>query len=282
MRKPVPLFAVLLLTIGWADAAIETPKNQPVEITSTGQTTYENGLATARDNVAIHIGDTDIYADYAQYNPRTHDILVKGHVRIYRDTSLYLSDSAIYNTETKKIKADNMRSDYDPYFVAGAHVTSISDNAYRVESGSFTTHDAPDPSFHLQAHTVRIYEKDHVVFQNVTFYIGDIPIFWWPYVYQSLDDAFSFSVSPSFLSSWGPSLLTSVTFPIRDKLKGKLRLDYRGRRGPAIGFEAHIDYGKDDNSFAILSGMSQFTRPTIIALQSSLNALVSSRIRRLQ
>jgi hypothetical protein len=54
------------------------------------------------------------------------------------------------------------------------------------------------------------------------------------------------------LSSWGPSLLTSVTFPITDKIKGKLRLDYRGRRGPAIGFEAHVDYGKDDSSWADL------------------------------
>ena len=51
---------------------IKTPDNGPLEITSTGQTTYENGLATARDNVAIHIGNTDIYADYAQYNSSTH------------------------------------------------------------------------------------------------------------------------------------------------------------------------------------------------------------------
>jgi LPS-assembly protein len=250
MPKPVSLLAALLLTAGFTNGAIETPKDQPIEITSTGQTTYESGLATARDNVAIHIGDTDIYADFAQYNSRTHEVLVEGHVRIYRDTNLYVGEHATYNTETKQIRAEVMRSEYDPYFVTGAKITSISDNGYLVENGLFTTHDTPDPSFHLRARTIRVYEKDHVVFQNVTFYIGDVPIFWWPYVYQSLNDAFSFSVSPAFLSSWGPSLLTSVTFPITEKIKGKLRLDYRGRRGPAIGFEGHIDYGKDDNSWA--------------------------------
>ena len=79
MRTLVPLLVTLLLTTGFSSGAIQTPQNQPVEITSTGETNYENGLATARDNVAIHIGDTDIYADFAQYNSRTHEVLVEGH-----------------------------------------------------------------------------------------------------------------------------------------------------------------------------------------------------------
>jgi LPS-assembly protein len=252
MRKPVSLFAALVLAAELAGGAIDTPKNQPVEITSTGQTTYENGLATARDNVAIHIGDTDIYSDFAQYNSQKHEVLVEGHVRIYRDLNFYSGERAIYNIDTKEIQAAEMRSEYDPYFVSGAKISSISENAYLVQNGIFTTHDTPDPSFHLHARTIRVYENDYVVFQNVTFYVGRVPIFWWPYVYQSLNDAFSFSISPAFLSSWGPSLLTQVTFPITDKIKGRVRLDYRIRRGPAIGFEASMEYGKDDSSWAKL------------------------------
>src|SRR5438552_9299821 len=145
-----------------------------------------------------------------------------------------------------------MRTESDPYFVSGQNVREISENGYLVENGTFTTHDSPNANFHLRAHTIRVYEKDRVVFQNVTFYVGDVPIFWWPYAYQSLDDAFSFSVSPAFLSSWGPSLLTSVTFPITEKIKGRVHLDYRSRRGPAIGFDSRVEYGKDDNSWANL------------------------------
>ena len=79
--------------------------------------------------------------------------------------------------------------------------------------------------------------KDRVIFRNVTFYVGKVPVFWWPYLYQSLNDAFSFTVTPAYLSSWGPSVLTQVTFPITDNIKGRLRLDYRGRRGVAVGFD---------------------------------------------
>src|SRR5205807_2735630 len=208
MRTQVLLIATLLASAGLIQGEIKTPENAPIEITSTGETSYENGLATARDNVAIHVGDTDIYADYAQYNSRTHEVLAVGHVRIYRDISLYIADRGIYNIDTKKIRATNMRTKSDPYFVSGENVSEISENGYLVQNGTFTTHDAPTADFHLQAQTIRIYEKDRVIFRNVTFYVATVPIFCWPYLYQSLSDAFSFTVSPAFLSSWGPSLLT--------------------------------------------------------------------------
>src|SRR5438046_7884179 len=67
-------------------------------------------------------------------------------------------------------------------------------------------------------------------------------------MYQSLNDTFSFSIAPADLTSWGPSLLTQVTFPSTEDIKGRIRLDYRGRRGVAIGFESDVDYGKDKSS----------------------------------
>ena len=38
-----------------------------MEITASGNTNYENGIATAHGNVAIHTGDADIYADSALF-----------------------------------------------------------------------------------------------------------------------------------------------------------------------------------------------------------------------
>jgi LPS-assembly protein len=248
MRTLVFLIATLLASAALIHGEIKTPENAPIEITSTGETTYENGLATARDNVAIHIGNTDIYADYAQYNPTTHDVELRGHVRIYRDVSLYISESGIYNTETKKIRALNARTESQPYFLTGGHVTSISENGYLIKDGTFTTHDSPKNDFHLHARTIRVYENDRVIFQYVTAYVGKVPVFWWPYLYQSLNDAFSFTISPAYLSSWGPSLLTQVTFPITDDIRGRFRLDYRGRRGVAVGFDSTADYFNDSQA----------------------------------
>ena len=252
MRTLVLLIAAVLASATLIHGAVKTQENAPIEITSSGETTYENGLATARDNVVIHIGNTDIYSDYAQYNPAKHDIELRGHVRIYRDASLYLAESGIYNTETKKIRSVTARTESEPYFLTGAHVTSISDNGYLIQDGTFTTHDSPKADFHLHARKIRLYENDRVIFMNVTAYVGKVPVFWWPYLYQSLDQAFSFTISPAYYSTWGPSLLTQVTFPITDNIQGRFRLDYFGRRGPAIGFDSIINYGKDQMGTAKL------------------------------
>ena len=152
-------------------------EKQPIEITSTGDTNYKDGIATAHGNVAIHAGDSDIYADSARYNSKTREILVEGHVRIYRATGLFVGDRAIYNVDTKEIRAVDMRTDKSPYLVGGENVTTISEGAFLVSKGTFTTHDSSNPDFRLQARTVRVYEDDRVVFQNVTFYVKNVPDF---------------------------------------------------------------------------------------------------------
>jgi len=251
MRARAAIFFFVLFTVVRSNAVdIETPKNQPVEITSTGETHYENGVAIAHDNVAIHVGDTDIYADSAQYDSQRHEISAQGHVRIYRADKMFICEHGTYNLDTKEVHAETVRSSSDPYFMSGETFVNFSDGHSVVQNGDFTTDDSGSSSdFHFHARKVRIYENDRVVFQNVTFYIGKVPVFWWPYLYQSLNDAFSFTISPAYLSSWGPSLLSQITFPITDKIKGRVRLDYRVRRGAAIGFDSEMNYGPGDKSY---------------------------------
>lgn len=247
-RLLLPVFAVFCAS-SWAFGQAGTEK-QPMEITATGETNYHDGLATAHGNVAIHTGDADIYADQATYNPKTHDVIAEGNVHIYRTAGTFIGDRAIYNTETKEIRAVNIKTDKQPYLVAGDTVTTISEGAFLVSKGAFTTHDSDKPDFKLKAKTLRIYEDDRVIFQNVTLYVHNVPIFWWPYMYQSLDDSFSYMISPAYLSSWGPSILGRVTMPLTDDIKGMFRLDYRYRRGVAFGFEPDIRFGEDKQSWA--------------------------------
>ncbi len=253
MRKLVFLFFFLLAACFAGAQDLGGPGALPIEINSTGQTTYQNGLATARDNVAIHFGDTDIYSDFAQYDSSKRELLLRGNVRIYRGISLYIGEAATYNVDTKAIQAHNMRSGTYPYLISGETIASTSDEKYTITNGSFTTDDTQQPDFQLKSTGVRIYPDDRVIFRNVTFYVGKIPIFWWPYLYQPLDQSFSYAIAPAYLSSWGPSLLGKITFPIGDKIGATVRLDYRARRGEAIGFDSTVHYGKDDKSEAKLT-----------------------------
>jgi lipopolysaccharide export system protein LptA len=250
------VFAIIFLLFAGSAVAQDlesTTGNQPVEINATGQTTYKAGIATAHDNVSIHFGDTDIYCDSAQYDSAKRELYLKGNVRIYRGTALYLAESANYNIDTKAIEGIETHSGQYPYLMYGQKVTSTSDQAYQIKNGSFSTDDVENPPFQIHAKSMRVYQNDRVIMKHVTLYIGKVPIFYWPYLYQSLDQSFSYAIVPAFLSSWGPSLLGRFTFPIGDHIVSTLRLDYRSRRGEAIGFDSTIHYGKDERDYAKIS-----------------------------
>src|SRR5437660_8958506 len=127
MRARAAILFLLFAAARSGAVDIETPKNQPIEITSSGETRYENGIAFARDNVAIHVGDTDIYADSARYDSQRHEISAQGHVRIYREDKLFLAEHGTYNLDTKEIHAETFRSSSDPYFVNGEKFANFSD-----------------------------------------------------------------------------------------------------------------------------------------------------------
>src|SRR5437660_12832927 len=119
MRARAAILFLLFAAARSGAVDIETPKNQPIEITSSGETRYENGNAIARDNVAIHCRDADIYADSARYDSQRHEVTADGHVRIYHEDKLFLCEHGTYYLDTKEISAETLRSSSDPYFVTG-------------------------------------------------------------------------------------------------------------------------------------------------------------------
>jgi len=236
MKRLLSLLVPLLLCASAARAQIGSFGDVPIEITSDA-TRMEGGLAIADRNVIIRHKDTLIYCDYAQYNPDTHDSYLTGNVRIYREGHLFTADRAIYNLETKILNASSFEGDVTPFEFGGESISTLNNNSYIGKEGIFTTSDNSKPDWFMSAKTVRIYPKDRVIFSRVTIYVGQTPVFWYPYLYQSLNVDQSFSFTPGYYSVWGAFVMTQFTFPISDTISGKLRLDLYSQRGVGIGFE---------------------------------------------
>lgn len=261
------IFPLLLaLSPSGARAQFGSFGDVPIEINAE-DTRFEAGVAVAEGNVVIQYGETTIYADHAEYNPDTRDVLVRGNVRIYREPAttagaadtgrrgnvgggqLFVGERAVYNLETKKLTAADFRGDFFPFKFAADTFSTAGANAYTAKGAVFTTSDSSKPDYFLRAKSVRIYPKDRVVFSNVTLYIGRTPVFWFPYVYQSLNRESAFSATPGYRSSWGAFLLAQYHFPITTGWAGKLRLDLRSERGIAGGLDTDFKYGKEDRSW---------------------------------
>lgn len=216
----------------------------PIEINSE-QTRFEGGIAIAEGNVVVRYGDATIYADYAEYNPQTHEVVLRGNVRLYREKYAFTADRAIYNLQSKKLTMSDFGGPKAPFQVLGDTVLSQNENQYTVLNGLLTTSDSSKPDYQLRARKMRIYADDRIILSNVTLFVGRTPVFWFPYVYQSLNNQFSYSLAPGYNSTWGAYLLTALQFPLATDVSGVLHFDLRSSRGPGGGFDVNYNLHRD-------------------------------------
>jgi LPS-assembly protein len=223
----------------------------PVEINSE-QTRFEGGIAVAEGDVVIRYSDVTIYCDYSEYDPDTHEIVLRGNVRLYREKYAFTADRAIYNLQTKQLKMSDFGGPKQPFQVTGDTVVSLKENEYTVLNGFITTSDSSKPDYQLRARTMRIYANDRIILSNVTIFVGRTPIFWFPYIYQSLNDQFSYTLSPGYNSTWGAYLLTGITFPLATNVGGTLHVDLRSARGPALGMDVNYHFRQENETYGHL------------------------------
>jgi LPS-assembly protein len=222
----------------------------PVSITADGNTRFEGGVAIAEDNVQIHYGDYSIYCDYAEYNPDTRDVLLIGNIRLYTPKEVLTGQRSLFNLETKQMRALEFSGAHFPLLFHAFSLRAPSTREFRVRDAIFTTDDSSKPDFHVRSKSVRIYPNNRVIFSNSTVYIGQTPIFWFPYIFASITNT-GFEFLPGFYTPWGAYLLSAYSFPIGsgDNMIGKVHSDIRSELGGAFGFDTKFKYGKDDRSY---------------------------------
>jgi len=216
----------------------------PVEITAEGQTRYEGGIAIAENHVVIHYGDVAIYCEYAEYNPETHDVFIKERVRIYRGDYAFVCDRAVYNLETKRLYMADFAGAKLPFEMTGSNLTSFESNEYKIYDGTFTTSDSSQPDYYIRAKGIRIYPNDRIIFTNAWVFVKDIPVFWFPYLYQSLNTQSVLLFSPGYNSTYGYFLVSDIGFPVFDHFDAILHPNYYSLRGPALGIDVNYDLGE--------------------------------------
>jgi LPS-assembly protein len=241
-RLLVLCLAWLVPELVWAQQNLQseltgTSSRGPVEITADGETRFENGVAISQNHVVIHYEDIAIYCEYAEYNTETHEILLKDRVRIYRGDYAIVCDRAVYNLVTKRLDAADFAGARTPFQVSGDALSSYRPNEFNITDGSLTTSDSSKPDYHIRARTIRIYPNDRAIMERATLYVGQLPVFWFPYLYQSLTNAFTLEFSPGENGTYGAYLLTSVGFPVGDHATATLHLNPMSSRGVAVGLD---------------------------------------------
>lgn len=240
---------------GLLDTAMAAGAASGIQIDA-DETAYDNGVASARGNVHITYGDTEIFAGETQFHQATGNIHCSGGVQIYKGGTAYKSQEAIYNINTEKIETLEMKSGAWPLFYETKSMNTNMTDMDTISMGDsmFTTHDSANPNFRIKAKEMVIYnvddpQKGRIVFKKATIYAGNTPIMYLPYMSQAIDQDLGYHFLPGFRSNWGAFLLNRYGVMWGDHTLATYRVDLRSNRGVAGGLDLKSMRHADNPNF---------------------------------
>jgi LPS-assembly protein len=151
-----------------------------------------------------------------------------------------------YNLNTKAMTSSAFYGGEYPKFLTARQVTTPEFNHYRLTGATFTTSNRENPSFHLAASTIDYRPNDEVVLKNVLFYVGGVPILYFPIIVQSLTDSrpvYQFSIGDS--GRFGTFMNNQYNWVLNDKMRGTVEFDSRTKRGFAGGVDVEYYPGPE-------------------------------------
>lgn len=208
---------------------------------------YRDGgnLIEAEGNVRIGYKNILLAADRAWVYVDRKEAYAEGNVTLTQGDNVIKSDKIRYDFITDEGTLSSGAGFYDPWFGRSDILESEGSEQVIFYGGSASTCDEEEPHYHLEATKLTIYPDDKLVAQNVTLYIGKVPVFWLPWYRRSLkDDCRGSFFYPGYRNKWGFFFLSGYHWCLPG-LATTFHLDYRYRRGWAYGFDGRFYPGND-------------------------------------
>ena len=203
---------------------------------------YDQGMDVAKawGNVEVTYGEVTIFADQVEFHRQTGKIYARDNVRVFTESETVDAEEIIYDIHTGEMTTSQFKSSLEPLFYT-------SDNIFRPDektegpvtllNSTFTTHDSANPNFRIKVKKLEIYPDDKIILHGAKVHVGKVPVMWFPYFVQPLDEELGFYSTPGWNTPWGGFLLSQYGFKIGDDYLAKAHFDIRSERGLAGGVE---------------------------------------------
>lgn len=198
---------------------------------------HEQKRVVGVGNVSIEYRDVLLTCDKITVYLDTREAIAEGNVRVAQKGGFFTGDKVSYNFDTRKASVIDGYLNANPFYGRAKEVTKIANkDQFDLDHGYMTTCDLDKPHYRIQSKKVKIYLGDKVVAHHIFLFVGKVPIFYFPYYVQPLDEKKTHvTVIPGESKEWGYYALTSFRYYLDDKNKGDVLLDYRSKDGLAAG-----------------------------------------------
>ena len=204
---------------------------------------------------AVGRAGTLLVGDTITYNDSTKSILALGDTLILRDPSRGSDDVVArgrmaYNVDQRRGTVTNISTSLEngqKWLVNGAvaafrnDTTSGKSTAFYVRNGIITSCDDSIPDYHFASKEIKLISKNIMVARPAVLYIGDVPVFYLPFIFQDMRSGRRsgvltprFGVGEIFRNS--PSYRRHLDnlgyyFALNDYMDGQVSLDWRSGAG---------------------------------------------------
>ena len=223
----------------------EKPPNEPIVVNGDNVEYYqEKKMVVGTGNVSITYKDVVLTCDKITVDLETRDSEASGNVKIRQKDAYFTGDSIKYNFDTRKGEVVNGYLNARPFYGKARDLSKEPEkDEFTMNTGYVTTCDLDKPHYRIEAKQVKFYVGEKVVAKHVFFYVGNIPIFYVPYWVQPLNQERKthIIVTPGQSKDWGYYALIAYRYNLNDRSKGDILLDYRSKKGLAVGVNHYLD-----------------------------------------
>ncbi|HAV43171.1 TPA: hypothetical protein DCX15_04065, partial [bacterium] len=208
----------------------------------------ERGKVIFEGRVRASFKETRLEADSVQVDLEKGVITAWGNITLQEPKRILKGKRIIYNLTEEKVLADNgVEVKIDRLYVdgEGAEMEMKEERRTDLKKGDFTTCNYTPPHYKVKASRVVIYPEKNLWAYNVIFYLGRVPIFYFPIYYHSLSHKGPpLFINPGYSKKEGWYLRSRYGVFLENSHLD-LFLDYFQRRGFGKGIDYRYRFGKD-------------------------------------
>ena len=150
-------------------------------------------------NAGLTYQNRNLSADRIDFNSRLNVLEAVGNPVMEEDSQkMYGVDMGYHMDHEAGVVVEGSTKYGDGYYL-GEHIFKVGKDVLKVYNSVYTTCDLKHPHYSLRSNRMKVYLKDKIISGPITLYVGEIPVFYLPFMANSLrKDRHSGILRPNF------------------------------------------------------------------------------------
>ena len=204
-----------------------------------------NGALYGKGNVKVIYKGTEIKADEVRFNVKSSELEANGNITVTENDMVIKGEFVKFNMKGKVGRIEKIDLSKGPWYFKGSAVEKPDEkNATLIEGYATTCQNREHPHYRLVSQRIHI-ELDNIIESwSVLLYVGDIPVFYFPYIWKSLKTSAKspLDIKPGYSSSEGLYLKLAYNYELSEYFTGALQLDLMQKKGSGYGLQQNYRF----------------------------------------